>query len=626
MAVFFVPVYLFFGNVFIGVPLTVLTWIFAAIAFAGLGYQLLKRTISYGNLKTIILHPIVVLPLLTIAMAVMMGDLIYLPYPGDEVASWLRHARQIFLADAYWSDKVIYHLGSYTNGWPLMVAFSNIFEGQYSDRNGIVFLFLMHVGVLGFVFDLTYFVAGRSGINKSGQALYIAWILVLVLLAVEASWVLFPTFQSIEKPLLYAYLTGFLLALAAQYEEFDRWRLAAFLGFVFLTGYLVKVAFILFAPMLGIIWLVFYGRSYLDQTRKIPEARFISARLVKYGIGWAVLMLAPAAIAMLTWSHLRIGEHCFATPWEYLTSPEQLMSENSMRIARVVTDAAITYSGQFKLPLTAAGAAVLIAGLTWKRVRWFVVMIAAFVIFFMIAAHLAYNSCYSPFGETGLQSFQRYFRPNLRFIHFFGIIIAVFFLLEKFGKSDIVSSTLKKPWVGGIMTLIVVLLLGFQVWQVNRSLIDINSRHLQSDYAKTAILVTKQESERLLRIIKTRKLKNPKVSVIAQGGFGVEFNLAKYFGIKTRRNGDYFNYTPVKPYSWGEEKTNSFMHKTTPEDLVSWWKEFDVIWPIKTDQWAAILLSGLINDPECRRNPNQFFLFNTGGGTFTCISKRHPEK
>ena len=111
-------------------------------------------------------------------------------------------------------------------------------------------LFLMHVGVLGFTFDLTRFVALRSGVSENKTANLIAWLLVLVLLAVEASWILFPTFQLIEKPLLYAYLAGLLLVLASQYCEFDRTRLAAFLGLVFAAGYLIKVAFLLFAVIL----------------------------------------------------------------------------------------------------------------------------------------------------------------------------------------------------------------------------------------------------------------------------------------------------------------------------------------------------------------------------------------
>ena len=206
VVVLIVPIYLYVGNVLLGLPLSALTLAFAAIAMAGFGKLVIQRSLTWENCRSSALHPIFILPLLALAVALTINDLTYLPYPGDETGSWLRYARQVYLADAYWSDKLIYHHGAYTTGWPMMIAFANIFDSQYVDRNGIVFLFLMHVGVLGFTFDLTRFVVLRSGVSDNRTANLIAWLLVLVLLAVEASWILFPTFQLIEKPLLYAYL------------------------------------------------------------------------------------------------------------------------------------------------------------------------------------------------------------------------------------------------------------------------------------------------------------------------------------------------------------------------------------------------------------------------------------
>ena len=51
-----------------------------------------------------------------------------------------------------WSDKLILPSRRLYQAqrWPMMIAFANILDSQYVDRNGIVFLFLMHAGVLGF--------------------------------------------------------------------------------------------------------------------------------------------------------------------------------------------------------------------------------------------------------------------------------------------------------------------------------------------------------------------------------------------------------------------------------------------------------------------------------------------
>ena len=620
VAVLIVPVYLYVGNVLLGLPLSLLTWAFAAIAVAGFGKLVIQRSFTWENCRSSALHPIFILPLLALAVALTINDLTYLPYPGDETGSWLRYARQVYLADAYWSDKLIYHHGAYTTGWPMMIAFANIFDSQYVDRNGIVFLFLMHVGVLGFTFDLTRFVALRSGVSENKTANLIAWLLVLVLLAVEASWILFPTFQLIEKPLLYAYLAGLLLVLASQYCEFDRTRLAAFLGLVFAAGYLIKVAFLLFAVILGVVWLIFYWRTFREQNQ---ITGFLSWALIKKGAGWAVLMLMPMIIIAATWSKFRVGAECFAAPWEYLTNPSQLFSDYSRRVAGVITDAMISYGGQYKVPLTLAGGAVLAAALTWNRMRWFVVIIGILAMIYMLAAHMAYYTCHSPFGETGLQSFQRYLRPNLRFVHFFGIIIAVYFIIEKFGNSGFAKNILKSSLMTDGMALGVIILLGFQAYKIHRSFIDIDTRQFQDEYVRSSIVNIKSESEALMALIRARNLNNPKVSIIAQGQYAVETNLAQYFGIKSHRGGEYFNYTPVRPFSWGEKKTNSFMKETTPAKLIAWWMNFDIIWPIKSDPWIKAVLANLVQSQNCLNNLEQFFLFNSNNGKLTCIPKQH---
>jgi hypothetical protein len=623
IAVFSVPVYLFFGNVLLGIPITFLAWTFAAVALAGFGFQIFKRTITLKNGWAVVLHPVFVFPLLALAVAIPLGDISYLPYPGDEVSGWLRLARQVFLADAYWSNKVVYHHGAYTNGWPLMIAFSNVFDGHFIERNSIVFMFFIHVGVLGFTFDLTRFVAARSGFDQARQVWLFAWITVLGLLAAEASWVLFPTLQLIDKPLLYANLTGFLLALAGQYDDFGKNRLAAFLGFVFAAGYLLKITFILFAPLLGIIWLGFYWRTYVEQYQEPPGAGIFSLALIKKGAGWAALMLIPMMITAMTWNHFRIGTECNAAPWEIFTNPKNLTFDYSIGAFKIIIHDIFAYSGQYKLPLTLAGGAVLAAGLVWKRVRWFVVMIAAFVVFFLIATQLlVYGNCFQSYGEAGgMDSIQRYFRPNLRIVHFFGIIVAAYFLLEKFGKSTLVVNLLKNNWAAGAMAAVVVLLLGLQAQQVNQSLVDIGTRQFQDTYIRSAILDMKQESQNLLRHIQARRLDNPRVSLIAQGMYTVEWTLALYFGIKSRREGSYFYYTPEKPYSWGETEIKAFMLKTTPDDLISWWKGFDILWPVKTDAWIRTVLPRLVNNPSCIENPEKYFLFNAGNGTFTCVPK-----
>ena len=59
------------------------------------------------------------------------------------------------------------------------------------------------------------------------------------------------------------------------------------------------------------------------------------------------------------------------------------------------------------------------------------------------------------------------------------------------------------------------------------------------------------------------KPEQSKSRIIAQGQYAAETNLAQYFGIKSHRGGEYFNYTPVRPFSWGEKKDKQF-HERKP--------------------------------------------------------------
>ena len=86
-------------------------------------------------------------------------------------------------------------------------------------------------------------------------------------------------------------------------------------------------------------------------------------------------------------------------------------------MAQVIGEAISAYVWSFKFSLTLVSVLVLMICLKWVRVRWFVLALIAFLIFYVVTIHSAYTLCFSPFGEQGLQSFYRYYRPNLRLLH-----------------------------------------------------------------------------------------------------------------------------------------------------------------------------------------------------------------
>jgi hypothetical protein len=107
---------LYIGTVLLGLALSTTLVMLIGVSVAGVLNQAYRNGLNWRGYAAQFRHPLWVLFFLVLGVGLVNGGFIYLPMPGDETASWLRLARQIFLVDAYWSDKVDYHLGAYTDG------------------------------------------------------------------------------------------------------------------------------------------------------------------------------------------------------------------------------------------------------------------------------------------------------------------------------------------------------------------------------------------------------------------------------------------------------------------------------------------------------------------------------
>jgi hypothetical protein len=623
LAAMSLPVLLFLGNVLAGLPLSVVGWgilIAGAAGFLYWGWEL-YRSSNLASIGSILGHPIAIFPILLLCVALWRGGIDYFPFPGDETASWLRYAKQIYVVDSYWSPELKYHLGGYSNGWPLLVAYSNIFGSNYDDTNGIILPFLLHVALLGFLFDFVGFLLSRAGIGGAKNITIYAWLFVLCLLMIQASWVLFPEFQLIDQPLLYAFLGAFLLGLAGLYDELDRTLIVFALGGVVAGGYLLKLSMLTIGPTLGVFWLGYLWRE-VRQTDEANPLRFLLSPVgTRKGVLYAAALLGPFFILSIIWSLHQFGSHCFSSPWAYVSGAESFVSETSVAVVQMIWNAMIAYVSTFKVELTLLSIIIFGVSFSVPRCRWFVAGLISFFSFYLVLTHSAYHVCIPPFGETGLQSFQRYFRPNLRLLHFFGPILFLIFLLE-FEAFKSLLKRMGKIRVGrAVFILIIAGLLIYQGYSVAASLENTSTRqNLGAELQKTVFSIRK-DAGRLIQFIQDRKLVRPRVSLIAQGGYGVEWDLSRYFGIGDKRGGSVFNYWPEPPHSWAPVRANSFTRITSAEELELWWKGFPIIWPIRTDPWTRTVLSALVDSEACRRNPEQFFLFNRGDGRFDCVPK-----
>ncbi len=613
---------LFYGNVLLGLRISHLGWGLLAVGSLGIVIKLVAWGREHsGRSPFKFLHPVVVFPVFLSGVVVWHGGIDYFPFPGDETGSWLRYAKQIYVVDSYWTPDLKYHLGGYSNGWPLLVAYSNVFGASHSDSNGIILPFLLHVGLLGFLFDFLSFLFLRTGTCSTCASRLASWVFLLVMLTAEVSWVLFPEFQLIEKPLLYAFLGAFLLGLAGLYDDLNRVTVVMALGFIVAGGYLIKLSMLAIGPTLGIFWLGFLWSEY-KQAGPVGFFRYtFSPGGLRKALGYSAALLLPLFVTMSVWNHHSFGSHCFSSPWAYLATSESLFSATSKDVAMIILNAILNYTPAFKVEMTVAAVIVAILSLREPRCRWLVVGIVVFVLFYIVLMHSAYHLCYPPFGETGLQSFQRYFRPNLRLLHFIAPLLLLIVALEwPVFRSSLAAGSSNRI-VRACLVVGAAVLLVWQVHSLSSSLDEIATRaNMGPDVSRTMHSI-KRDAGRLSKLIHDRNFERPRVSIISQNGYGVEWDLARYFGIGDKKGGPVFNYWPESPYSWAPTRANSFTKTTTTEELEAWWKDFPIIWPIRTDPWIRTVLSRLVDSDACRRDPEQFFLFNRGNGRFECVRK-----
>lgn len=600
---------LYAANVVFGIPLSRLLTILALCSVTGLGWRYYRNRFVLSGIPRRLTHPIWVLTALGLGVAWAHGGIEYLPYPGDEVASWLKLARQIFLVDAYWSEKVDYHLGAYSNGWPLLVAFSNTIHGFYDESHAALVQFVFHVGLLGATYDATRFIVQRNEPAGRYTADLVGWLTVVGLLTIEASWILFPTFQLIEKPLLYAVLGVFVIGILGLYDT-ERRLVALYVGIALATAYLMKLAALAVMPAA-----LFLAIGFLQ-----PEFRRKDAALLVKGAEFGALILAPFLFVAISWGFFKIGSNCTASPIRLLTEQTGPAFEQPLRIFSLYVDGAVRYLMSYKLPITLVTGLFLLTGLFDRRARWLVGAYVVFAVLYGFALYVAYLTCIDVLDLGGFEGQQRYLRIILRLIHFLGPLAFLMWAMETARLRSLIAVAMSRRAFSGAAALLVALSLLWQVRSLDIAIEDMRSRVHQDPKIRAAILRMNSESRELARHVQSRGLVEPNVSMIAQGGYNVEIELGTYFGIKSRADGgSNFYYRLSRPYAWSDVP-KPFSQLTTHDELERWWRRFDVVWPVITDAWTRKVLARLVTDPECGAQPENFFFFRTVGG-FECVRK-----
>lgn len=620
---FALPLLLFFGNVAVGIPLTALAWLIVACAAVGgiLGIvRLVRQPGGFSFPVSRLSHPVWILSIVAGIVIASRNGVEYKPYLGDEFASWLRISRQIFLADSFWSDQVNYHLGAYTNGWPLLVVFPNLFYDSFDERHAASIQFLMHVGLMGLIYDALRWIAGRGAtealtdLAKTG----FAWIVILVLLGVEASWLLYPTDLLIDRPMLYALVAMLVLVVIAQYDGVSRTALGLYMGLVMAAGYILKVAMIAFGLPLAIVWMSMVWR---EQREGVASGSLLSGmpgwfdrKFLRRSLWIGMLQSVPFFAAFASWSVNRTGQSCLATSGDFFSGDLLvLVTPKGLSLWGRMADAFIVYGGEFKLSLSLLTVGVLVVALTSRRMLPVLIAGLVFTALYALAMFYAYAFCFGALDSTYLESFQRFVRIPIRVAHVLGIIllaIGILHLMTRRGTGEPIAVRLwRRISVRLVLGLMVGVGLFWQGVQIDRSIAAIGDRELTHPGLAIAHKQIEAESLQLRTLLKSRKLEGVAGYVIAQGTHGSEYDAAKYYGIRIRRDGEgYFHYDLKGPFRF------------SPSQFAQM-DEAPFIWPIKIDEAAADYLEMRIDDETCRANLTSYFLFRTSDGRLECVRR-----
>jgi hypothetical protein len=573
-----------------GISLPIVGWIVAAAAAAGWVRVVL---VARSNLDRRVLgHPIVVLPLLLLAVLAIRGEAVtYIPFGWDEFSNWQRWTFEMVGRGLVWEPAMDLPITGYTPGLPLLMALPSLLLGRFDEAHSATLQFIMHVGLLAMVWELARgWLTPRA--PSPAWASGSAWLVILLLLLAEVTWKLFPTLQLIEKPQIYSYAAFMTLMVTAARADISPGRLGMLGGLILVHALLIKLATQLFLPSALLLALV--PTAGLDRTGR--------ARLLA-GIG------IPVIVGLGAWKLAGIPD---PSDWQSLGPLLKTIDEWGIaglvqrmdKVARDFVPALIGFLADFKPWLSA----IAFAGfaMAWRR-REARLVLAALLLFLVATEVILYVFHLKWVGYHEINSIDRFTRVPLRPLHLFGVLFGLLIVAEwVLGKLP--GRALR---LAPVLAVMVAMLLLVQLMMVNRGLTEIVTRPNAG-----LVFAMRAEGRQLAALVRERGMADVHVQVIEQGGENFAQQLAFYYALRDRQG------LVIHPQSsWGASKDNTWRVVMGRGELIAKLAERDVLWPVKVDAWIAPAVADLVDDLPCRAEPVRFFLIRNHGGGFDCVPK-----
>ncbi len=590
---FLAVIVLFVLTTFLGVGVAAAAWAVLIAALLGLGvaaYRLRHRRVTVADA----LHPACLMSLVTGAViAAAAPDGPYVPHAWDEMSGWVTWMKQILAADVWYSDEMMDGFPHYPKGWPLIAVYPQVFQTGFDGVRAIAVAAVMHTAMLGALYDLFRSLPAVQRLPNT-TAVIAGWGTLLVLLLVEATWILVPGSLEVERPILYGVVATVIIGFMASREaEPPRAVWAAFAVALAATISFKTSMAAMFAP--AAVFALASPGSWSIRLRRL------------------VVVLAPAVALVFAWSQVGTAPLPSGSGQPVVGVVETILG---------VSEAALRYALAYKTPVFA----VALLGLVWiavaERGLWLLLFAGiAFALTYHIGLIMLYVFAMG-IDTSGLYpSLERYVRLPIRLLHVFGGLVFIYAVLRTVtGRWPAIADNIVAKGAGGVAAAVLA------VWIYNGAgtiVADLDRKRFEDQLNVTRILQVRDEAGALHGLIAAEELKTPTIVIITQGDFGYWHNVAGFYSVRDGRDGpvQVFRHSPT--FSWGATSEDVWMRSATVEEMRDYFRSFPILWPIVIDAWIAPILGSLADTPACADAPTDHFFVRDPAAPsgFRCLLK-----
>jgi hypothetical protein len=595
---------LYLGIVLLGLGVSTSLYTLIVIGLTG-SLVLIRKALCQLTPSEYLLHPTFVLPVLIICVALFHGPIHFTPYGDDTFINWLIHAKQVWLVDTYYDDRIYSSSKGYMPGWHFLLGFTSPLWGSFSDTRAIAAPVVLHVALIAAAYDSISIWIKTQVIDK-WQVWLFSTLVILLLLTAEASWQLVPTLILSEMPLFYTLIGIFIIGSYYYTNDARIYPISIVLSLILCAHYLLKTQGLAAIPITSMIGFT----GYLYRTS------FDRKNLLK-ALSISILILIPTLIVVVSWKVMGPqSSKCIADAGEFLNNGlSQLIKSLQWNVLLGDLVGGIwVYVSTYKVALTLFSILGVCIALFDCKLRWLSLALVTYIIIYSFSVYWVYLSCPNGFNSY-LSSLQRYIQLPIRLLHFIGPMMLATIVLKSFLKN---FKGIDRKTTNVTVYILISTLVVYQLMGIKKSYETMQSpnKPKMEFYANTIL----NETENLLKVAADREIKYPDVLLIHGFWESLPYLIAAHYGLKNSQINIHDNETLAR---WRLKSLQLNKDGVETHQGPNSFEIPDIVWPIESSPLISNKIRVLTNNPVCIKHPAQYFLVRSShdSNTFDCVLK-----